>query len=74
MSKQRRAPGQIRDAIISYLDSHEGDASLNEIREGVQETLGEEAPYSSIRSYLRLNTPGVFQRTGHGRYKIAGKK
>lgn len=73
MSKMRRPPGQIRDAIMSYFASKEGDASLGEIIEGVQDILGEEVPYSSIRSYLRINTPDIFQRTGRGRYKVVRK-
>ncbi len=70
MSKtEKKAPGTVRDAILDYLRWKGGDASTAEIKEAVQERLGEVAD-SSVRSYLRLNTPRIFERTGHGRYKI----
>ena len=43
--------------------------SVKEIEEGVRHRLGE-TPTSSIRSYLRLNTPAVFLREARGCYAI----
>jgi site-specific DNA-methyltransferase (adenine-specific) len=65
------APGRIRDSILNYLGSLDGDAALEEIQQAVCGELGA-VPSSSIRSYLNLNTPGTFERTGVGRYSIAG--
>jgi site-specific DNA-methyltransferase (adenine-specific) len=65
------APGRIRDSIITYLGALGTDASLEEISDAVSNDLGV-VPSSSIRSYLNLNTPRTFQRTGPGRYSIAG--
>ena len=67
-----RAPGSIRDAITGYLGKKEGDASVQEIRKAVATELGEVSP-SSIRSYLNLNVPHVFERTGRGRYRLKKK-
>ncbi len=54
---------------MSFLGSHDGDASLSEIEAAVAADLGRVSP-SSVRSYLNLNAPGVFTRTGLGRYSI----
>lgn len=70
---RRRPPGEVRDAIMAFLKSHGGNANIREIRVAVTERIGE-VPASSIRSYLRLNTPAVFKRTGHGRYRLVGKE
>lgn len=63
------APGSIRDAITSYLGELSGDASTADITSAVSARLGA-TPLSSIRSYLNLNVPGVFSRTGRGRYRL----
>jgi site-specific DNA-methyltransferase (adenine-specific) len=63
------APGQVRDAIVGYLQVS-GSASLEEIYDFVARELGE-VPASSVRSYLNLNCPGRFIRTGKGRYALA---
>lgn len=70
------APGSVRDAIIEFLKASDTDRSVDEIHAAVQTKLGT-VPSSSVRSYLRLNTPPTFERTGRGRYKLAsafGKK
>ncbi len=67
--QSKRAPGSVRDAILAFLRTQKKDSSLAEISEAVQEQLGD-VPKSSVRSYLRLNTPKLFKRTGHGRYEI----
>lgn len=71
MSNNQQLPrGSVRDAIVSYLTSLEGDASTDEITRAVSSRLGV-VPHSSVRSYLNGNTPFVFTRTGRGRYRIA---
>ncbi len=63
------APGTIRDSIIDYLSTLTGDASSTEIMTAVKDRVGE-VPPSSVRSYLNLNTPDVFERTTRGRYRL----
>jgi hypothetical protein len=63
------APGSIRDAIGDALDALGGEASLAEIGRAVSAQLGAVSP-SSVRSYLRLNVPETFVRTGRGRYRL----
>jgi DNA modification methylase len=67
LSKKR--PGVIRDAIVSVLAGRPQGADLEEIVGGVQRLIGEVAS-SSVRSYLRLNTPEVFARSGRGHYSL----
>jgi site-specific DNA-methyltransferase (adenine-specific) len=64
----RAAPGLVRDSIVSYLTAAES-ASIAEIREAVAARIGD-VPASSVRSYLNINTPELFERTGRGRYKL----
>lgn len=64
-----RAPGEVRDAIVEYLSLLGSDAGTAEIQEAVRSKLGD-VPASSIRSYLGLNTPRLFERTGPGRYRL----
>lgn len=63
------APGVIRDSIVDFLSALSGDATISEINEAVALKLGQVSP-SSVRSYLNLNAPGLFERTGRGRYRI----
>lgn len=67
----RHPPGLIRDAIVSSLNDR-GSASVADIGDDVRRSVGDGVPASSIRSYLQLNTPGVFERTARGRYTLAG--
>lgn len=67
----RNRPGYVRDAIVQVLQSHEQGASLQTIQDGVTSLIGE-VPPSSIRSYLRLNTPDLFVRTERAQYALAG--
>jgi hypothetical protein len=67
-----RAPGSIRDAIVGYMSEVKGEASIQDIRDALAGRLGPVSP-SSIRSYLNLNVPEVFQRTGRGRYRLKKK-
>jgi site-specific DNA-methyltransferase (adenine-specific) len=63
------APGVIRDSILDFLDTRGGDASTDEITIAVQSRVGVVSP-SSVRSYLNLNTPTTFERSGRGRYRL----
>src|SRR5229473_1692567 len=62
----RAAPGSVRDAIVNYLTAAEC-ASIAEIQQAVAGTLGTVSA-SSVRSYLNLNTPELFERTSRGQY------
>ncbi|MBW4023815.1 MAG: site-specific DNA-methyltransferase [Proteobacteria bacterium] len=64
-------PGLIRDAVTGYLASLAGEATLADITAAVSARLGEVSP-SSVRSYLNLNVPQTFLRTGRGRYRLTG--
>ena len=66
----RQSPGRVRDAIINFLDVCSGEASVEEILQGVRGNIENVSP-SSIRSYLSLNTPVIFQRTTRGRYQLS---
>lgn len=65
----RRRPGEVRDAIVSVLERKPQGASPAEIAGDVRELLGDVAS-SSIRSYLRLNTPELFERNARGIYSL----
>jgi site-specific DNA-methyltransferase (adenine-specific) len=63
------ARGDIRDSIVGYLATLGTDASVAEIGSYVRQQLGD-VPSSSIRSYLNLNTPHLFERAARGRYRL----
>lgn len=65
----KKKPGEIRDAIVSALRSRPTGATVSEIVTDVGAMVGRAAP-SSVRSYLRLNTPEVFARKGRGFYQL----
>ncbi len=65
----KRRPGEIRDAIMNFLSTRPEGAEVAEIVAGVCRLLGEAAP-SSVRSYLRLNTPETFLRNARGHYSL----
>ena len=65
----RKRPGEVRDAIVSVLTARPGGASVAEIIVGVESLIGKAAP-SSVRSYLNLNTPDLFQRSARGSYSL----
>ena len=65
----RYSPGHIRDAIINILSLTSKPLSVKEIEKRVCQIVGP-APSSSVRSYLRLNTPDVFVREEHGVYRL----
>lgn len=63
------APGVIRDSIVKFLGTIGRDASTEEIIAAVNVSINAVSP-SSVRSYLSLNTPKTFERTGRGRYRL----
>ncbi len=65
--RTKRRPGEVRDAITQSLANAADGATVAEIRRLVVEMIGPVAP-SSIRSYLQLNTPCMFQRLGRAKY------
>lgn len=65
----KRRPGEIRDAILSFLRTNNDGASVAQIVDAVHEKVGGVAP-SSVRSYLRLNAPELFARTERGHYSL----
>lgn len=67
----RRRPGEIRDAIVEVLQALPRGASVQEITGGVVELIGD-VPASSVRSYLRLNTPELFARMERAQYVLNG--
>ncbi len=67
----RRRPGEVRDAIVQVLEGQPAAASVQRITEGVVQLIGE-VPASSVRSYLRLNTPELFARTDRAQYVLNG--
>jgi site-specific DNA-methyltransferase (adenine-specific) len=68
---RKKRPGQVRDAIVDFLQTRPAGASVREIGSGVRDRLGQVAP-SSIRSYLGLNTPALFVRMERAQYTLAG--
>lgn len=64
-----QAPGAIRDTIVDFLISLDRDGSLAEINDAVRLRLGSVSE-SSVRSYLNLNVPDMFERTARGRYRL----
>ena len=68
--EDRCRPGEIRDAIVGFLAQRQAPASVAEIRAAVATHIKALAP-SSVRSYLRLNTGTIFERTGHGSYALS---
>lgn len=66
----RVAPGRVRDAIFDVLRMASPEPlSVIEIELGVAERLGVTSS-SSVRSYLNLNTPDIFERTKRGFYRV----
>ena len=66
-------PGVIRDSIIEYLELVDRDAPLAEIYAAVRLRLGQVSA-SSVRSYLSLNVPDLFERTDAGCYRLRGSE
>lgn len=64
-------PGVVRDAIVGHLRTVNDAATVTEIYEAVSKRLGD-VPPSSVRSYLNLNEPRLFERVARGRYRLRG--
>jgi site-specific DNA-methyltransferase (adenine-specific) len=67
----RRRPGEIRDAIVQVLEGRQHGANVQTITNEVIELIGD-VPPSSVRSYLRLNTPALFARMDRAQYALSG--
>ena len=68
-TKERNPPGSVRNAIVNVLNSRGRHLPVKEIEDGVQQLLGP-TPSSSVRSYLRLNTPDFFVSEDRGYYGL----
>ena len=66
---ERQAPGQVRDAIVRVTKFASDGLSAKQIVERVQKINGP-TPESSVRSYLRLNSPELFIRESRGIYRL----
>jgi len=66
----RRRPGEIRDAILNFFENHEHEATPTEIRKTIADHLKAKISESSVRSYLRLNTPEQFVQPSPGKYQL----
>lgn len=71
MRAHKNNPGRVRDAILEVLNQSPAAMSISTISNAVEQIIGV-TPQSSIRSYLRLNTPGMFLREGRGIYRVRG--
>ena len=71
MNSNKQPPGRVRDAIVKVLAESGAPLTVALIEAGVRKEIGE-TPTSSIRSYLRLNTPGLFVREARGIYRSGG--
>ncbi len=67
--KARYAPGRVRDGIVQVMSLTSKALSVKEIEERVSQVVGPTRG-SSVRSYLRLNTPGMFAREDRGVYML----
>ena len=65
----KHRPGSVRDAIVQVLSERPEGASIKEIENQVAQRIGS-VPSSSIRSYLRLNTPELFLRMERAQYAL----
>src|SRR3989440_5384460 len=65
----KRKPGAVRDAIMETLAYRTRGATVAEIAKGVSDRIGQTAA-SSVRSYLRLNTPKLFRKIDRGHYVV----
>lgn len=63
------SPGTIRDSVVGFLTAIDREATIEEIRAAVALQVGK-VPASSVRSYLNLNTPLLFERVQRGRYRL----
>ena len=69
IDKTRYPPGRVRDAILEVLGRATAALPVKEIEARVRQVLGPTVA-SSVRSYLRLNTPSHFRRVHRGCYGL----
>ncbi len=71
-TRNRRRPGEVRDAVGHALASAGGPLSVKEIHAAVETRLGATIAKSSVRSYLNLNTGPTkqFSRVRRGVYEL----
>lgn len=67
-TSSKKSPGVVRDAIRAILSESERPMTVSEIEKNVEILIGP-TPASSVRSYLRLNTPSLFVRDERGIYR-----
>lgn len=67
----RLQPGQVRDALIHALTGLHDGVTLTDLQVLVERQVGVPVAKSSVRSYLNLNTPSLFERTDRGCYRLA---
>ena len=65
----RYSPGKVRDAIVHIMAQSIASMSVGDITRRVEQIVGP-TPSSSVRSYLRLNTPNLFIREDRGVYRL----
>ncbi len=70
VAEGRYAPGTVRDGIVLVLSRSAAPLPVREIERRVTEVIGP-TPASSVRSFLRLNTPNLFVREARGVYKLS---
>ena len=68
--KARYAPGRVRDGIVQVMSLTSMALSVKEIEGRVSQVVGPVSG-SSVRSYLRLNTPELFTREERGVYTLS---
>lgn len=68
-SQSRRAPGRVRDGILQVMSFTSKGLTAKEIGDRVSQVVGP-VKESSVRSYLRLNTPQLFTREERGVYTL----
>ncbi len=68
-SQNRRAPGRVRDGILQVMSFTSKGLTAKEIGDRVSQVVGP-VKESSVRSYLRLNTPHLFAREERGVYTL----
>mgnify|MGYP001577132723 CR=1 FL=1 len=66
---KRKSPGLVRDTILTAMHLARKPMTVAAISQSVKAQIGSTS-YSSIRSYLGLNTPKLFVRQARGLYRI----
>lgn len=64
--------GVIRDILVDHLSVAREGATIAEMEAVVRAKVGPQIGSSSVRSYLNLNTPSMFERVARGKYRLTG--